>query len=232
VQPRKPQGGPLGVGQHGLRPCELQKDEFDDVCNICGEVGELLCCEGGCFTAYHLDCIGLACEPEGKLRPAAGVFLPWPAVVALCACFALSGLSATSGWPLGTFCCDACATGTHSGYACDQSGGALVQCSEPGCCKRYHPGCAAALPRTECVHRAPCQEGGGGGCPMLFAMAAVVGLVGVRRSTAKPRPSSARCTRAPTAMWALAWATRWCGARAVQLPTMRSASLRDAMACT
>ena len=35
------------------------------MCGICGEAGELVCCEGRCKGAFHVDCIGLAKIPAG-----------------------------------------------------------------------------------------------------------------------------------------------------------------------
>lgn len=42
--------------------------EHDNVCRMCNEPGELLCCEGSCYGAFHAACIGLARMPEGARK--------------------------------------------------------------------------------------------------------------------------------------------------------------------
>nr|XP_033806821.1 histone-lysine N-methyltransferase NSD2 [Geotrypetes seraphini]XP_033806831.1 histone-lysine N-methyltransferase NSD2 [Geotrypetes seraphini]XP_033806839.1 histone-lysine N-methyltransferase NSD2 [Geotrypetes seraphini]XP_033806849.1 histone-lysine N-methyltransferase NSD2 [Geotrypetes seraphini]XP_033806859.1 histone-lysine N-methyltransferase NSD2 [Geotrypetes seraphini]XP_033806868.1 histone-lysine N-methyltransferase NSD2 [Geotrypetes seraphini] len=36
------------------------------VCQLCEKAGELLLCEGQCFGAFHLSCLGLSAKPVGK----------------------------------------------------------------------------------------------------------------------------------------------------------------------
>ncbi|XP_051143474.1 uncharacterized protein LOC127259898 [Andrographis paniculata] len=40
-------------------------DESDDLCFTCQDGGELLCCDN-CPRAFHIECVGLSCVPEGK----------------------------------------------------------------------------------------------------------------------------------------------------------------------
>ncbi|EGD78296.1 hypothetical protein PTSG_09362 [Salpingoeca rosetta] len=88
--------------------------KHDDYCGICGEAGNLLCCEGGCLSSYHLFCVGLSCAPQGA------------------------------------FVCDACTTGNHLCFACEQPGGleGLQTCSVRNCGKKYHRACISNNPRA------------------------------------------------------------------------------------
>ncbi|PIO38271.1 hypothetical protein AB205_0087850 [Aquarana catesbeiana] len=36
------------------------------VCQVCEKMGDLLLCEGLCFSAFHLSCIGLSEKPRGQ----------------------------------------------------------------------------------------------------------------------------------------------------------------------
>ncbi|XP_038155099.1 histone-lysine N-methyltransferase, H3 lysine-36 specific [Cyprinodon tularosa] len=38
----------------------------ENVCQVCEKTGELLVCDGPCFGAFHLQCIGLSAAPKGK----------------------------------------------------------------------------------------------------------------------------------------------------------------------
>ncbi|XP_029448352.1 histone-lysine N-methyltransferase NSD2 [Rhinatrema bivittatum] len=38
------------------------------VCQVCEKAGELLLCEGQCFSAFHLSCLGLSVKPPGKFK--------------------------------------------------------------------------------------------------------------------------------------------------------------------
>ncbi|XP_052109267.1 uncharacterized protein LOC127744202 [Arachis duranensis] len=60
---------PDGVSLHDLS-ISLSKDrrfaisENDDLCSICEDGGDLLCCDG-CPRAFHIDCVPLPCIPTG-----------------------------------------------------------------------------------------------------------------------------------------------------------------------
>ncbi|EDQ87845.1 uncharacterized protein MONBRDRAFT_33094 [Monosiga brevicollis MX1] len=40
----------------------------DDTCRICGELGQLICCDGGCRGAFHLECLSILQPPTGEFR--------------------------------------------------------------------------------------------------------------------------------------------------------------------
>ncbi|GAB2285471.1 hypothetical protein Dimus_019920 [Dionaea muscipula] len=59
-----------GVSLHELavshsRSREPSVDEHDDLCGICFDAGELLCCDG-CVRAFHAECISIQSIPPGK----------------------------------------------------------------------------------------------------------------------------------------------------------------------
>ncbi|GAB2274686.1 hypothetical protein Dimus_009456 [Dionaea muscipula] len=59
-----------GVSLHELsislsRTRESSVDENDDLCGICFDMGELLCCDG-CPRAFHAECISVQTIPPGK----------------------------------------------------------------------------------------------------------------------------------------------------------------------
>ncbi len=58
--------------QKGEEVVELRKtviwtapEHADDYCCVCCDGGELICCDGVCYRAFHLACSGLAAVPEG-----------------------------------------------------------------------------------------------------------------------------------------------------------------------
>eukprot|EP00954_Amorphochlora_amoebiformis_P023574 1360919-Amorphochlora_amoeboformis.AAC.2 len=56
---------PLAELPEGTWFCdECHDKQHDDVCDVCGLGGELLCCDR-CSLAYHTKCVGLDCPPEG-----------------------------------------------------------------------------------------------------------------------------------------------------------------------
>eukprot|EP00236_Picocystis_salinarum_P001767 CAMPEP_0183829990 /NCGR_PEP_ID=MMETSP0807_2-20130328/3750_1 /TAXON_ID=88271 /ORGANISM="Picocystis salinarum, Strain CCMP1897" /LENGTH=2784 /DNA_ID=CAMNT_0026075313 /DNA_START=47 /DNA_END=8401 /DNA_ORIENTATION=+ len=45
-----------------------ESDDSDDMCAVCGDFGELLCCDGAnCTRAYHLDCLQAKDRPKEEL---------------------------------------------------------------------------------------------------------------------------------------------------------------------
>ncbi|MFT7816418.1 histone-lysine N-methyltransferase NSD2 [Arapaima gigas] len=52
-------------------PCATKKVERghkkDIICQVCEEGGEVIMCEGQCCGAFHLQCLGLSHQPQGKI---------------------------------------------------------------------------------------------------------------------------------------------------------------------
>ncbi|KAL6284133.1 hypothetical protein ACE6H2_015062 [Prunus campanulata] len=103
------------------------EDEFDSVCALCDDGGELLCCEGRCLRAFH------ATREHGKETMCESLG------------FTQAELDAMQ-----FFFCKNCEDRQHQCFACgklgssDRSSGAEVfACISVACGKFYHPHCVA-----------------------------------------------------------------------------------------
>ena len=116
----------------------------DNVCRICGDPGELICCTGSCLGSFHVSCIGLNDVPQGVgLRqgtaraPVSRLSLP-----SLPDIPCVTDRSTAEG-----FKCDECTTGNYLCNACEQPG-EHIRCDFTGCGRRYHADCARRLPNA------------------------------------------------------------------------------------
>jgi hypothetical protein len=112
--------------------------ENESYCAVCGDGGDLLCCEGPCRRSFHNDCLS---------KHDAGVRVVMRVSPALMAVRHVAGLPDTerddwrcSGCVLGSYECFICG---HSG----QEGVDVFRCARM-CGKHYHLTCLARDPRT------------------------------------------------------------------------------------
>lgn len=127
-------------GRENSNPCILAmdvsvKDEEDvetedpneEICGVCCQPGDIICCEGPCFRSFHLECIGLKKAPTGR-------FL----------CDPCAGLA---GQPC--FLCKRAEAVSRPNSSSRRRTSSITQpCAEERCGKFYHPSCVYKLPNT------------------------------------------------------------------------------------
>ncbi|XP_027864783.1 histone-lysine N-methyltransferase, H3 lysine-36 and H4 lysine-20 specific-like [Xiphophorus couchianus] len=67
----KPEVMPVGLNDSLSSPGDVKgkigaASFKESVCQVCEKTGDLLVCDGPCFGAFHLQCIGLSAAPKGK----------------------------------------------------------------------------------------------------------------------------------------------------------------------
>jgi len=115
----------------GFYKIDLGEDQHDDTCAICGDGGNLLCCDH-CASTFHLDCLGIK-MPRGD----------WYCRSCLCR-FCGSAQEKTSSSPelLSCLQCSrkyhqACSPGTESDSVCTKPSTSIDCFCSPGCRKVY-----------------------------------------------------------------------------------------------
>ena len=95
-------------------PLEMTLDWNDDLCRVCSDGGELICCEG-CPAAFHKECVGLSKIPEGDwFCPACRCCVCQQSQV--CGTSAGAGRSVSGGLDKNTMMiCDQCEREFHAG---------------------------------------------------------------------------------------------------------------------
>ncbi|XP_058491428.1 histone-lysine N-methyltransferase NSD3 isoform X5 [Solea solea] len=148
----------------GLSRQDSTTDKRDTVCQICEVYGEgLVVCEGDCNRQFHLECLGLTSQPEGKFTclecrngdhpcfscKTVGQEVTRCSVLG-CGCYyhedCVQNLPGTTSSPGGGFCCPqhSCATCCLERDLQRASKGRLMRCIR--CPSAYHTGdsCVAA----------------------------------------------------------------------------------------
>ncbi|RLM84964.1 uncharacterized protein C2845_PM04G03720 [Panicum miliaceum] len=117
--------------QKGFYKIDLGEDQHDDTCAICGDGGNLLCCDH-CASTFHLDCLGIK-MPCGD----------WYCRSCLCR-FCGSAQEKTSSSPELLSCSQcsrkyhqACSPGTESDSVCTKPSTSIDCFCSPGCRKVY-----------------------------------------------------------------------------------------------
>ncbi|PAN09653.1 hypothetical protein PAHAL_2G040100 [Panicum hallii] len=117
--------------QKGFYKIDLAEDQHDDTCAICGDGGNLLCCDH-CASTFHLDCLGIK-MPRGD----------WYCRSCLCR-FCGSAQEKTSSSPELLSCSQcsrkyhqACSPGTESDSVCTKPSTSIDCFCSPGCRKVY-----------------------------------------------------------------------------------------------
>jgi len=112
--------------------------ENESYCGVCGDGGDLLCCEGPCRRSFHRDCVT---KQDAGIRAA---LRSSPALLAVRHVAGLPDMDRDD-WR-----CVACTLGAHECFACGVAGADGVdvfRCARM-CGKWYHVACAARDSRT------------------------------------------------------------------------------------
>lgn len=139
---------------------------------VCERGGDLLSCDGHCYGAFHLQCIGLSVAPRGKLfcnecktggLPLLGlsnVSIIWH-IQSSTGLDDLVAQVCPAGHQLMVTVISACAVelgraefsvfiaGVHTCFVCKKSGDGIKRCIIPLCGKFYHSDCISAYPGTQ-----------------------------------------------------------------------------------
>uniref|UniRef100_A0A1A7WSJ4 Histone-lysine N-methyltransferase, H3 lysine-36 specific n=1 Tax=Iconisemion striatum TaxID=60296 RepID=A0A1A7WSJ4_9TELE len=67
----QPEAAPVGLNDSLSSPVDVKgkigaASLKENVCQVCERTGDLLVCDGHCFGAFHLQCIGLSAAPRGR----------------------------------------------------------------------------------------------------------------------------------------------------------------------
>jgi N-acetylglutamate synthase-like GNAT family acetyltransferase len=138
--------GAAGVGELAGGPI----DASDDLCRVCGDGGDLLCCDT-CPATFHLDCLGLPEVPAGE----------WFCPACRCAACGASDYTKDVFGPRTMLLCDHCEREFHVGCVAQRAGQEPLTAlpSGPWFCGAECARVSAAL--RDALAAAPTPLGGG-----------------------------------------------------------------------
>lgn len=154
-------GEPVGTAPHMLSDSWVA-DRFVDneaFCYVCGDGGDLLCCDGPCRRSVHKDCL------RGADAPIKAALRASPALISIKNVAGLPDLERDD-WR-----CAGCVLGTFDCFICGlpgQEGVDLHRCARM-CGKVYHLACLAGDPRTRFLPANRCS--GAVSAPLLEVLA-------------------------------------------------------------
>lgn len=160
----------------------------EPVCALCGDGGDMVCCEGSCRRSFHVDCVEQLVN--SYISAAHGMQYDDPVIA--------NALDMSRD----DWACVQCATGVQECFLCGRPGvaGVHVHSCQRMCGKFYHVKCVASDPRTRFFGREHEQVLAGGTAHAAFACPFhACSVCGAAVDAFKPLAPVYRCHTCPTA---------------------------------